>query len=74
MTLLESLMLVFRSDIRPLDTIECLVDSAIACELLGSRNLALDKLEEALLLAAPFRYVRVIADGGQVAAGFWGSW
>lgn len=67
-TLLESLMLVFRSDIRPLDTIECLVDSAIACELLGSRNLALDKLEEALLLAAPFRYVRVIADGGQVAS------
>lgn len=67
-TLLESLMLVLRSDIRPLDTIECLVDSAIACELLGSRSLALDKLEEALLLAAPFRYVRVVADGGQAAA------
>lgn len=65
-TLLERLMLVFRADIRPLDTIECLVDSAIACEVLGSRNLALDKLEEALLLAAPFRYIRVVADGGQV--------
>lgn len=66
-TLLESVLLTLREDIRPLDTAECLMDGAVACELLGSRDLALDKLEEALLLAAPFRYVRVIADGGRVA-------
>lgn len=66
-TLLESLLLILKSDIRPLDTIECLVDSAIACALLESENLALDKMEEALLTAVPYRYVRVIADGGRVA-------
>lgn len=65
-TLLESLLLLLREDFRPLDTIECLVHSAVACELLGSRELALDKLEEALLLAEPYRYIRVIADDGRV--------
>ena len=64
-TLLERLLLVLREDFRPLDTAECLVDSAIAFELLGSRDLAMDKLEEALLTAAPYRYVRVVADGGR---------
>lgn len=65
-TLLESLLLCLREDFRPLDTIECLVHSAVACELLGSRDLALNKLEEALLLAEPYRYIRVVADGGKV--------
>jgi len=64
-TLLESLLLLLRTDFRPLDTIECLAHSAVACELLGSRDLAMDKLEEALTLAEPYRYIRVIADCGR---------
>lgn len=66
LTLLESLTLMLQEDTRPLDTVECLAHSAVACELLGSRDLALDKLGAALRMAAPYRYIRVLADCGPV--------
>ncbi|MEG2037722.1 MAG: LuxR C-terminal-related transcriptional regulator, partial [Ruthenibacterium sp.] len=65
-TLLERILLVLREDFCPLDTMECLAHCAVACELLGDRDRALDKLEEALRMAEPYRYVRVIADRGAV--------
>ncbi|MEG1971844.1 MAG: LuxR C-terminal-related transcriptional regulator [Oscillospiraceae bacterium] len=65
-TLLERILLILREDFCPLDTIECLADCAVACELLNDRNRALDKLEEALCMAEPYHYVRVIADCGSV--------
>lgn len=64
-TLLESLLLLQKEDFQPLDTAECLMLSAVACERMGSSELALDKLEQALAIAAPYRYIRVIADGGR---------
>ncbi|MEG1774708.1 MAG: hypothetical protein RR320_07630, partial [Oscillospiraceae bacterium] len=65
-TLLERILLMLRENFCPLDTIECLAHCAVACELLGDRERALDKLEEALRLAEPYRYIRVIADRGPV--------
>ncbi len=64
--LLEQISLLLRGDFRPLDTIECLTLSAVACELLEERAMALDKLEAALRLASQYRYIRVIADCGPV--------
>ncbi|MEG1569491.1 MAG: hypothetical protein RR349_08045, partial [Oscillospiraceae bacterium] len=49
-----------------LDTIECLAHCAVACELLNDRERALDKLKEALQIAEPYKYIRVIADRGAV--------
>ncbi|MEG2073338.1 MAG: LuxR C-terminal-related transcriptional regulator [Angelakisella sp.] len=65
-TLLERILLLLREDFRPMDTIECLAHCAVAYELLDDRDRALDKLEEALHLAEPYRYVRIIADRGPV--------
>ena len=50
---------------RVLDAIECLVNGAIACEFLGSGDLALNKLEQALLQAQEYGYVRVFSDCGK---------
>lgn len=65
--LLESLIVHARLYERILDEVECLVLSAIVCERLGSGELALQKLEQALLLAGEYLYVRVFADCGQPA-------
>lgn len=64
-TLLESLAIAVQDAGRPLDAAECLVNGAIACELLGSGDIAFDKLEQALLLAQEYGYVRVFADCGK---------
>jgi LuxR family maltose regulon positive regulatory protein len=64
-TLLESLTLAMQKEGRTLDTIECLVNGAIACDLLGSGGLALGKLEQALLLALEYSYIRVFSDCGR---------
>ncbi|MEG0763219.1 MAG: LuxR C-terminal-related transcriptional regulator [Oscillospiraceae bacterium] len=65
-TLLECLQIALREDFYPLDTIECLAHCAVACELLNDRERALDKLKEALQMAEPYKYVRVIADTGPI--------
>ncbi|MEG2660181.1 MAG: LuxR C-terminal-related transcriptional regulator [Oscillospiraceae bacterium] len=65
-TLLECLQITLREDFYPLDTIECLAHCAVACELLNDRERALDKLKEALQIAEPYKYIRVIADRGAV--------
>ncbi|WP_343253309.1 helix-turn-helix transcriptional regulator [Ligaoa zhengdingensis] len=66
-TLLESVTLMLERGFRPLDTADCLANSAIACELLGSSSLAMEKLERALELTRPYGYIRVFADlGGQM--------
>jgi len=64
-TLLESLTLTMQKENRVLDTVECLANGAIVCELLGSGELAAAKLEQALLLAQEYGYVRVFADCGK---------
>jgi LuxR family maltose regulon positive regulatory protein len=64
-TLLESLTLVMQNQNRVLDTIECLVNGAIVCDLLGSADLALGKLEQALLAAQEYSYIRVFSDCGK---------
>lgn len=64
-TLLESLTIAIKKENRVLDTAECLINGAIACELLGSGDLALGKLEEALFMAQEYAYVRVFADCGK---------
>lgn len=64
-TLLESLALFMEKQLRPLDLTECLVNGAVACELLGSHDLANQKLERALLTAQEYGYVRVFADCGK---------
>jgi|GEM_PF-671714 len=65
-TLLESLTLSMQKEQRILDTVECLVNGAIVCELLGNGELALQKLEQALLLAQEYGYIRVFADHGKL--------
>lgn len=64
--LLEQLLRLLREDFRPLDTAECRMLQAVAQELLGDRALALENLALALAAAAPYGYIRVIADGGPV--------
>ncbi|MCL2056673.1 MAG: LuxR C-terminal-related transcriptional regulator [Oscillospiraceae bacterium] len=64
-TLLESLTLSMQKEGRILDTVECLANGAVVCELLGSGDLAVSKLEQALLLAQEYGYVRVFADLGK---------
>lgn len=64
-TLLESLTQAMQKEQRTLDTVECLVNGAIVCELLGSGELATAKLEQALLLAQEYGYIRVFADCGK---------
>lgn len=64
-TLLESLTLAMEKENRTLDAIECLINCAIACDFLGSGDLALGKLEHALLLAQEYSYIRVFSDCGK---------
>lgn len=66
-SLFESLLSALQSASRPLDMAECLVGSAIALEQLGSRELALNKLEQALLTVQDYGYVRIFADYGRQA-------
>lgn len=65
-TLLERVILFVRQEQRPLDWAECLTHQAVACELAGSRDLALEKLAGALTIAADYGYIRVIADRGRM--------
>jgi LuxR family maltose regulon positive regulatory protein len=64
-TLLEGLTLAMQKEQRVLDTIECLANGAIVCELMGNGDRATAKLEQALLLAQDYGYVRVFADLGK---------
>lgn len=64
-TLLESLILALQENDRILDLMECLAGSAVACELLGSGEVAVKKLERALMMAQEYGYVRVFADYGK---------
>lgn len=65
LTLLSGQLLKLRADTRPLDMLDCLADSAVACEMMGSTSLALDRLDSALKLAVPYGYIRVFADKGK---------
>ncbi len=64
-TLLEGLTLAAKKQQRVLDTVECLANGAVACELMGNTERAEQKLEQALLLAQDFGYIRVFADLGK---------
>ena len=64
LTLLEQIILSMEQDFRPLDTAECLANSAVACNLLGSTELAQEKLQKALSITRQYGYIRVYADLG----------
>ena len=63
--LTEKVLLSLQPYFAPLDRLECLLDGAVACELMGSRDVARAKLREALEIAEPYGYVRVFADRGR---------
>ena len=64
LSLLEQLEQAILRDNRVLDHADALSCMALALEALGRRELALEKLGEALDAAEPFEYVRVVADKG----------
>lgn len=66
-SLAEELRQIFAAESRTLDMIECGVMEAIACERLGSETLAMERLDEAVLAAETYGYVRVFADFGAPA-------
>ncbi len=64
LSLLEQLQQMISRDNRVLDQADALCCTALALEALGRRELALEKLGEALDAAEPFDYIRVVADKG----------
>ena len=63
--LLESLTIFMQKTQRTMDLIECYINSAIVCARMGSDDVALSKLEQALLLAQEYNYIRLFADHGK---------
>ncbi|HPR39696.1 MAG TPA: tetratricopeptide repeat protein [Oscillospiraceae bacterium] len=64
LSLWEQLQEMISRNNRVLDRADTLSFMALSLEAMGKRELALEKLQEALDLAEPFEYVRVIADKG----------
>lgn len=62
---IENLLRMTEGDFRPLDRADYLLDGAIACELMGSREHAFSKIQEALEIAYPYGYIRIFADKGR---------
>ncbi len=65
LSLREQLQEMISRGNRVLDRADTLSSMALSLEAMGKRELALEKLQEALDLAEPFEYVRVIADKGK---------
>jgi LuxR family maltose regulon positive regulatory protein len=64
-TLLEGLTLAMQKEGRTLDTIECLINGAIVCDMMGNGERAVQKLEQALASGREYGYIRVFADCGR---------
>lgn len=61
----EELLLSIQHEFAPLDKLECLLDGAIACERIGSREKAMQKVAQAVEIAEDYGYIRVFADRGR---------
>lgn len=64
-TILEKLIDMNTKQNRTYDKIDCYINSAIACELMGDEKLALSRIEQALEISSQYGYIRIFADKGR---------
>lgn len=62
----KKLLEILKPSYRPHDKCECHMLIAMACYKAGDEQRAMEEFEQALLIANPYRYVRLFADEGQM--------